>query len=110
MSERRRFLRIPESSPISYEILPNAKTREFLTKDISQEGIRFFIHKPVPKYSLLRIKLTLEKMFFSFEAIVRVKWVKQEAHGQRYEIGVEFINIPEKAKEHLIDYIKSIIK
>ena len=110
MGERRRFIRIPENLPISYEVLPNTKTRSFLTKDISEEGIRFFIHKPLPKYSLLKIKLSLEKTSFCLEAIVRVKWVRQEIPSQRYEIGAEFINISKGAKEHLIDYIRINLK
>ena len=109
MQERRRFLRIPENLPVTYELLLNAKTDECLTKDIGQEGIRFFIHTYVPEYSLLKIRVLLKKISFAFDALVRVVWIKKVPKGDRYEVGVEFISIPREAAEHLIDYIKSIL-
>jgi len=109
MQERRKFIRIPENAPITYEIMDNPETGEHFTRDISLGGIRFFIHHFIPVNSFLRIKLFLKKITFYFEALVRVVWIRRDPHGDRYEIGVEFINIPQKAVEHLIEYIKSIL-
>ena len=109
MLERRRYVRIPENSQISYRILPDIKTKAFLTRDISQGGIRFFVHEFIPANSNLQIRLALEKISFSFEAFVKVIWTRKDAHSERYEIGVEFMNIPKKAADHLIDYIKSAL-
>jgi len=110
MIERRRFVRIPEDSAISYEVQPNTKIEEFLTRNISQGGICFFVHKFIPKDSHLKIKLSLKKISFYFEALVRLVWIKKDAHSERYEIGVEFINIPKEATEHLIAYITDIVE
>lgn len=109
MRERRKFIRIPEDSPITYEIMDNPKIGDFFTDNISQGGIRFFVHHFIPVKSLLRIKFFLKKITFYFEAVVKVAWVRKVAHSDRYEIGVEFIDIPQKAAEHLIDYIGSIL-
>lgn len=109
MEERRRYVRIPESSQISYEVMPNVKTRDYITRDISQGGIRFFVHEFIPKNSLLKIRLTLEKVTFSFEAVVKLVWIKEAPRSDNYEIGVEFINIPKKATEYLIGYIKTFL-
>jgi c-di-GMP-binding flagellar brake protein YcgR len=108
--ERRRFLRIPESLPVTYELLLNAKTEQCHTKDISQEGIRFLIDTFIPKFSLLKIKFNLDKLSFSFDALVRVVWIKSLPQSDKYEVGVEFISIPKEAAEHLINYIKSILR
>ena len=110
MLERRRYVRIPENSQITYRVLPDIKTKGFLTKDISQGGIRFLIHEFMPVNSNLQIRLALQKISFSFEAFVKVIWIKKEARGERYEIGVEFMNIPKQASDHLIDYIKTVLK
>lgn len=110
MLERRRYVRIPEGSPISYEVMSCAKTAEFITKDISQGGVRFFVHEFIPKDSILRIRLTLEKTTFSFEAIVRVAWIREDPHNERYEVGVEFSSISKKTTEHLINYIRDILE
>lgn len=100
-------MRIPESSQISYEVMPNAKRGEYVTRDISQGGLRFLIHEFIPEKSLLKIRLTLKKRTFSFEAVVKFVWIRRESHNDRYEIGVEFIDLPEQAAKHLIEYIKS---
>lgn len=110
MIERRRFIRIPDSSQISYEILTELKVKDFLTKNISQGGLRFFVHEFIPHNSILKIRLTLSKSAFCFETLAKVVWVSEDPHSERYEIGVEFVNIPRNATEHLIDYIKSVLK
>lgn len=109
MVERRRYVRIPESSQISYEVIPEAKIKNYITKDISQGGIRFFVHEFIPKNTLLKIRLTLKNLTFSFEAVVKLVWIREMSRSDKYEIGVEFINIPKKATEYLIDYIKTFL-
>lgn len=109
MQERRRFIRVPDDSQISYEVIPHPNVGNFFAKDVSQGGIRFFVHEFIPKDSLLKIRLTLKKVSFSFEAIVKLVWVRKDSRTDRYEVGVEFINIPKKATEKLIDYIKNIL-
>lgn len=110
MQERREYTRIPEESEVTYKILRAPKLNMFLTKDISSGGICFFVQESVPQNSLLEIRLTLEKVPFSFKAIVRTKWIRKVAHSERYEVGVEFVNLPEEATKHLLRYINSVIK
>ncbi|MBN2120172.1 MAG: PilZ domain-containing protein [Candidatus Omnitrophica bacterium] len=110
MQERRRFVRIPERLAIAYKILPSDKPAGFLTKNISQAGLRFFVHDFVKPASLLEVRVSFEKVRFSLEAIARVVWVEKEAHSERYEVGVEFATISKKAASQLISYIETILK
>ena len=110
MKERRRFIRISDKSHISYRVLPSEQSKRLIIKDISQVGIRFLAHDFIPKDKLLEIRLDIEKIHFSFKAIVKTKWFSKEQGGERYEIGAEFVNIPQKAADHLIDYIKLAMK
>ena len=110
MLERRKFIRIPESSQISYEILSELKAGDYLTRDISQGGIRFFVHEFIRRDSILKIKLTLAKTTFYFEALAKVVWISEDTLSERYEVGVEFVDRPQNASEHLIDYIRSVLK
>jgi len=109
MIERRKYVRIPESSPISYRIMPNVKIGSFVTKDISQGGIRFSVHEFIPKGSFLKIRFTIEKLYFSFEALVRIVWIVEQPRSEKFEIGVEFVNIPKQTTDHLIDYIRGVL-
>ena len=110
MRERRKFVRIPENLPISYKLMPSIKTEEIITQDISQGGLRFFVYEFVPKNNFLKIRITLKKIYFSFEALVRVVWIKEQPLAERYEVGVEFINMPKETAERLIDYIKKYLR
>ena len=108
MRERRRFVRVPEHLQVSYRILPGTKMREYITKNISQGGMRFYVHELIPEGSILEIRLTLQKIFFSFKSRVKVVWSKEEPRSERYEVGVKFINIPQKAADNLLDYIRNV--
>lgn len=105
MNERRKFVRIPEHAQISYQILNSQKEYSSLTKDISQGGIRFWVQEFIPENTHLKIKCTLEKISFSFEAVVRLAWITEDSFSEKYEVGVEFLDIPKKAAERLVEYI-----
>ena len=110
MRERRKYTRVPESLQIVYEILPVAAIREYLTKDISQGGIRFLTHEFIPKDSRLRIRITFPRTLFSFETLVKCMWVRDMPYGDEFEVGVEFIDLPPEIIEYLISYIKASLK
>lgn len=110
MRERRKFTRIPDDSYISYVIMPDRAIRRFLIKNISRGGIRFFVHKFIPKNSILKIRLTLKKISFSFEATGKVIWITEYFMNEKYEVGVEFINIPRDIAAQLIKYIGNVAK
>lgn len=106
MQERRRYTRVPENVQLSYEILPVASIKQYLTKDISQGGIRFFAHEFIPKGSRLKIKLSFPRTLFSFEALVQCMWIKEVPYGEEYEVGVEFVDLPSEIVDYLITYIR----
>ena len=109
MEERRKYVRIPENSRISYRCIPKEKFSDFLTKDISQGGIRFMIEEFIPKGSFLKIRLKLSKTSVAVEAIVKAVWIKGMPHSDEYEIGVQFVDIPQHAVQHLICYINDFL-
>ncbi len=109
MTNRRRYVRVPNRAQISYEVITSSKIETYVTKNISQGGIRFLVHNHIPKGSHLKIRLTLSAIPFSFETVVRVVWITALPSYKReaYEVGVSFIDIPPDAATHLINYIKT---
>lgn len=110
MREKRRFVRIPESAKITYQIANDSKVGDFITRDLSIGGIRFFLHEFVPKGTVLKLKLTIERTHFSFEALAKVAWVIDDASSQRYEVGAEFMEMPDDATKYLVEYIKKCLR
>ena len=64
----------------------------------------------VAKGSLLKIRIVLEKISFSLEAIGKVVWLKEDPVCKRYEVGIEFVNMPKRASKYLIEYIQSVVR
>ena len=92
MIDKRKFIRIPQSLQISYEISNNPKTQSFLTRNISQGGVSFFTHEFIPKETVLKIRFSLPE--FSYDGFVRVVWIREDAKDDRFEIGAEFMSTP----------------
>lgn len=106
--ERRRFVRVPEKLQILYEVISCKKIGEYLTRDISQGGVRFLVHDFIPLGSCLKIKLALDA-YLSCEALVKIAWIRENPYSQGYEIGVEFISMPQEAQDYLIGYLKTCV-
>ena len=110
MKEKRSYVRIPDSLEISYRPTHQSKSSQFLVNNISRSGIRFFIHEFIPLNSTIKLKINIKKIPFSFEALATIVWIKKDPCSERYEAGAHFSQIPPKAVERLMDYIKTILK
>jgi c-di-GMP-binding flagellar brake protein YcgR len=109
MEERRKYIRVNESSHVGYQVMDASQIGDYMTADISQGGIRFYVSEFVPKGTVLKVRLTLKNIFFSFEALARVAWVREEPHKDRYEIGVEFLNLSTDDSIMLVGYIQKVL-
>ncbi len=92
MIDKRKFIRIPQSLQIVYEISNNPKTQFFLTRNISQGGVSFYTHEFIPKATILKIRFSLPE--FSYDGFARVIWIREDVKDDRFEIGTEFMNMP----------------
>lgn len=106
--EKRKYVRVPNKLQITYEVLSHRKIDEYVTKDISQGGVRFLAHEFIPTDSHLKISFTF-KTYINYHAFVKVVWVKEEKGTDDYEVGVEFVNMPLEAQEYLLEHIRECI-
>lgn len=105
MRERRRLVRIPDGSQVSYRILPDTKTERFIAQDISSQGMRFFVHEFIPAGRSLKIQINFEDKMFLFETNVKVIWCHEDSYNQRYEVGVAFVDTPRERIRRLIAFL-----
>lgn len=105
---KRRHRRIMEYTSISYRLFSSPKVEHFLTRDISESGVRFLSYEFLTKDTLLELTVNLKKIPFSFETQAVVRWIRKDSTGERYEVGAEFLDIPQKAHQILTQYIDSI--
>lgn len=106
--EKRHFIRVPESSDIVYQV-DQAKTKKKTSaKDLSETGICFISEEKLPVGAVIYITLALEKLGFSFTAHGTVRWINEVVKNRRYEVGVQFENLPDLTMKKLINYIQAI--
>jgi len=104
--ERRRFIRIKEDDAINFTTIPTYKSTSSLTKDLSIGGIRFFSGHFIPLHSILKLEIKLKFLPRIIYAIARIVWIKEIFDDERYDIGVEFIEI-NKQDLRLLDHYLS---
>jgi len=106
MKDKRQYIRIPESSELSYRLIPKSKINGSISKDISAGGVRFSAREFIPISSTLRIRLSIKNIPYTIDASVCVKWTRRISGSDRYEIGAEFIEIPREGLLQLERYIR----
>ena len=106
--DQREFIRIPDSSEITYGAASLGKKKKSKIKDISQAGIRFISEEKLEPGAIVDITLNLERVEFSFTAKASVCWVHEIIKNKRYEVGVKFVDLPDSDVTRLLDYIHSV--
>ena len=56
-----------------------------------------------------KIRLTLYKTSVTLEAMAKLVWIREIPYSINYEVGVQFVDIPSKAAEYLVNYIKVFV-
>ncbi|MDO8661898.1 MAG: PilZ domain-containing protein [Candidatus Omnitrophota bacterium] len=95
MLERRKFIRIPQSTKISYEIANNPRPKSLITRNISEAGISFLADEFIAVGSVLKIQFSLKE--FSYDGFAKVVWIMEDTRNERYEIGAQFMSLPRVA-------------
>ena len=106
--ERRKHLRL--KVPVKFMIYQK-KMEECSgeTVDISPGGMRFESPRFLPTDSLLEVQVSLGKLSLNTLGVVR--WIKPlDKKGERFLVGMEFLEMPDKMKKELEDFIVKEIK
>lgn len=102
-AEKRKFYRFPLNTPLHYKIRGAAEFGSSVTKDISVGGLRFVVDKYISPSTYLMLEFNLLSKIIN--PIGRVKWLQPLPHSNRYQMGLEFIELEPESKNFLSDYI-----
>lgn len=107
--EIRQFRRIDYRTNIDICISKDRKDTS-QTLDVSEGGICFVAEKPLETDKLVSILFRLPKTKEPLNIKARVAWKKniEEEPGNKYKIGLEFIDLESKDKVKISKFIKSI--
>lgn len=101
--EKRQFERITLKAPLRYQIRGTPEFNTALTNDIGIGGIGFINDKFIAPQTRLALEVNVLSRILS--SIGRVARSEPVPYSDRYKIGVEFLEINNKAKEFLSDYV-----
>lgn len=115
--ERRKFSRIEDNIFIFCKLKPDYRVIEWITKDISEMGLRFESDKFVPPLTFMEMEIYqpldyLKRKIVSIYVLANVVWVKEIREGSRckgsnrYIAGVKFTKISKHDRGIIVNYMK----
>lgn len=103
MEENRRFPRVEIHVPLHYQVRGAPEFNNAITNNISMGGLGFVNEEFIaPKNDLI---LEINILSHLLNSIGKVVWSSPLLHSNRYRVGVEFLELDEKEKNYLQDYI-----
>lgn len=112
MQERRRYVRLNVPLEVSYVIEGRQEQhRKSISRNISPSGIRFAVGEELPKGTVLELGIKIPTKTESIPLKAKVIWSKKEAGQERdsYDMGLEFIHIPEQSKSDFFQYLCNLM-
>lgn len=101
MIEKRHFLRIPVSVPLSFRRIAYVLDEKNIIGDLSVQGVRFFSQKFVPVFTNIKIEIKLQENIEPIRFIAKTAWARY--HGEDlYEIGAKIVEISKECASTLL--------
>ncbi len=119
--ERRKFSRIEDNIFIFCKLKPDYGVIEWITRDISEMGLRFESDKFIPPSTFIEMEIYqpldyLKSRIVSIYALANVVWVKEIKKGDRYKGsnryigGAKFTKISKQDRGIIVNYMKEKFK
>ncbi|HNX82110.1 MAG TPA: PilZ domain-containing protein [Candidatus Omnitrophota bacterium] len=101
--EKRRFPRIGFKFPLSYKIRGSCEFDQTIANDISCGGLSFVENRFLAPETRLMFEIKiLDKVL---HPIGRIAWANQLPHSNRYNLGVEFLEMEMDTRDYLCDFV-----
>lgn len=105
--EKRRFPRLNSRIPVQYKKIAEYKDalQGTITRDIGEGGVRLVAHEFIPLFTKLKIEIFLSPLSNSISTISKVAWMRKIPYADQYDVGLEFIELPEISRKLIANYI-----
>ena len=108
--DRRQFPRLATTVDVQYNLIKEyAPKTEVLAKNIGTGGICLIVYEKVLPGSLLDLQIHISDINHKIQAKGKVIWVNPFSVGreeqERYDVGIEFVEIAEADKKQLSEYV-----
>lgn len=104
--ERRGFLRVDESVPLTYHKIESTAAKTTQTVDISGGGVKIILSEPIEKGAVVQLKLNLPNLLSPIFCVGKVMWCgKENISGVKKVIcGIAFLDIHPQDRKSIVEY------
>lgn len=106
-TEKRKFSRLNSRIPVQYKMMTEYKDalQGSVTADIGEGGIRFVAYEFIPLSVKLKVEIFFPPLSNSISAVSRVAWIRKLSCADRYDVGLEFTDLPDSNRRLIASYI-----
>ncbi|MFH0771873.1 MAG: PilZ domain-containing protein [Candidatus Omnitrophota bacterium] len=106
-SERREHPRVGVAMPVSYRGIRQSgdSAMNAITRDISRGGIRLLVDEFISVFTRLVVDISIPSTVKPVRVVSKVAWVRKRPHGDQYEVGMQFIDIPEEDRRGIFEFV-----
>lgn len=113
MQERRKFKRVPIETVLMIQLPSQSNIQRFGFKEISNPksvnismgGLQIKSDSELPKDLFIISYFSIEPDNSTLEIKGKVVWCEKGGHDKEYRVGIEFVDIHEKVKKILKEFI-----
>lgn len=106
MDDQRKYPRIDISFPVECNLLPKGSYFYTVSKDLSLGGVKIITNVFLPKNDYLRLNINLIDKVVDLKA--KVAWCNKERVSERYDMGLEFVEINEDGKKDISQFLNKV--
>lgn len=112
--ERRAFLRIEDSLPVRYtkaaKKMQDVELKETVRANIGGGGVKLILEENLPKGTILAMHISIPDPVEGFVPVFatgEVVWSEVIKEGEKFGVGIKFLNIDEEDRKKIIEYVES---
>jgi c-di-GMP-binding flagellar brake protein YcgR len=105
--ERRKFVRLKAHHLLKYKLMDKEEALSF-ARNISAGGVLFHAEEFIPEGSMVELLVNFPSYPGPIKAVAKVVRVVPLPKVGGFDIGAEFVNIEEKAREYMNQKIRKV--
>lgn len=107
--EKRKYIRLKAHHLLKYKVLDKDAELSF-AKNISAGGVLFYSREEVSLGSTVEMEILFPQYPNPIKVVAKIVWKKPVKNMEGFDLGAEFINVEEDAKNFINDRILAIDK
>ncbi|MFA5093703.1 MAG: PilZ domain-containing protein [Candidatus Omnitrophota bacterium] len=106
--ERRQFERVNTAMSVQYRGIRQASDSVIsaISRDVSAGGIRLLVDEFISVFTRLVLEIALPSIPNPVKVVSKVAWIRKRPYGEQYEVGVEFMDMPEEDRRGICDFVE----